>query len=167
MHKAFHAENTRAFLLELFFRPAFLPSLDSLALRLSRFSSRQPALKSADLFFSFFPRFSLGLALGNRGFSIPSVSRASFRALHLSSASRSTLQTMASDSSDDDVPIARTNGRCESSPVYILTFLPSFTSLSSLSSSVFKLPGSIYSRHTRDCAGAYGRDTPPCRIARK
>lgn len=164
MHKAFHAENTRAFLLELFFRPAFLPSLDSLALRLSRFSSRQPALTSADLFFSFFPRFSLGLALGNRGFSIPSVSRASFRALHLSSASRSTLQTMASDSSDDDLPIAKANGRCESSPVCIPSFF--YSPLLSLFFS-FKLPGSIYSRHTRDCAGAYGRDTPPCRIARK
>lgn len=145
MHKAFHAENTKAFLLELFSASFSAFFRLSFALRLSRLNSRQPALESADLFFSFFPRFSLGLALGNRGFSIPSASRASFRALHLSSASRSTLQTMASDSSDDDMPIARTNGRCELSPVYILTFFLS------LFLSFFQFPNSqyLFSAHAR------------------
>lgn len=128
---------------QAFFRPG-----------LSRLNSRQPSLNSADLFSSLFPRFSLGHTLGNRGFGIPFVARASFRALRLPSASWSSLQTMTTDSSDDDMPLARPNGRCKSPLISILTFFPQF-------------PNPRHILSARDCDGAYGRRIYPCPIARK
>lgn len=125
-----------------FLRLCFAPGL-------SRFTSRQPALTLADLLFPLFGRSSLGFSLANRGSRIPFVARASFRALRPPSPSWFSLQTMASDTSDDDRPLARPNGRRKFSSV--------LTCLAIFSLWFFQFPGPSYILSTRDCASAYCR----------